>query len=194
MPSPLMARRCSSKPSPGSDCSQPKNLYDRVDGGGEHPETVDLGAYKFRAANAKGTRLWLVKDGSGEVLGYDTEKHAIITGSSTELAAEQKLSRELGLFGIADGVEPEGSDAFPHPRYIFFTGVVGGMPGGGQVLQTPNASTEGQSTQVYRYDREQAVVQCVSCASPFDPEPRESAFFTAAGGGRHELDGAGYAA
>ena len=166
---------------PGSDCSQAKNLYDRVDGGGEHPETVDLGAYQFRAANAEGTRLRLVKDGSGEVLGYDTETHAIITGSSTELAAEQKLSRELGLFGISDGVEPEGSDAFPHPRYIFFTGVVGGMPGGGQVLQTPHASTEGQSTQVYRYDREQAVVQCVSCASPFDPEPRESAFFTAQG-------------
>ncbi len=162
---------------PGSDCSQPKNLYDRVDGGGEHPETVDLGAYKFRAANAKGTTLWLVKDGGGEVLGYDTEKHAIITRSSTELATE----RELSLFGIADGVEPEGSDAFAHPRYTYFTGVVGGMPGGGQVLQTPNASTKGQSTQVYRYDREQALVQCVSCASSFDPEPRESAFFAAEG-------------
>ena len=31
--------------------------------------------------------------------------------------------------------------------------------------------------QVYRYDSVEHVVECVSCASPFDPNPKFGAFF-----------------
>ena len=34
-----------------------------------------------------------------------------------------------------------------------------------------------QTTQVYRYDSAERVVQCMSCASPFDPEPKLNAAF-----------------
>jgi hypothetical protein len=59
----------------------------------------------------------------------------------------------------------------PDGRYAYFAArEVGGLPGGGTYKEGPEA---GQVTaQVYRYDSAEHVVDCVSCASAFDPEPR----------------------
>ena len=56
---------------PGSDCAAPVHLYEWLNG----EETVDIGAYRFLAANPEGTRLLLEKQNSGtyEFLLYDTE-------------------------------------------------------------------------------------------------------------------------
>jgi hypothetical protein len=56
----------------------------------------------------------------------------------------------------------------PDGRYYYFLSEgVGGLPGGGLEI--------GRTTRtqlLYRYDSAQNIVECVSCASPFDPEPR----------------------
>lgn len=48
----------------------------------------------------------------------------------------------------------------PDGRYFYFEGAVAGLPGSG----------------VMRYDSAENVIECVSCASPFDPEPTQPAF------------------
>jgi hypothetical protein len=56
----------------------------------------------------------------------------------------------------------------PDGRYLYFAAVsVGGVIAGRQD-QSPG-STAGQ---VYRYDSVENLVQCISCASPFNPEPK----------------------
>ena len=70
----------------------------------------------------------------------------------------------------------------PDGRYFYFTTVtVAGLPGGGEELKTPHAADGGPTSQVYRYDSTEAVIQCLSCASSFDPEPKLSALFTTNG-------------
>ena len=56
------------------------------------------------------------------------------------------------------------------------------MPGGGQILDNAVGSVGGQAEQVYRYDNVEALVQCISCASPYAPEPREASLFDETGG------------
>ncbi len=60
---------------PSVNCSEPKHLYVRV--GGE--ATVDIGAYKFIAANAEGTKVLLEKRGgeAREVLLYDSASGSV---------------------------------------------------------------------------------------------------------------------
>jgi hypothetical protein len=55
----------------------------------------------------------------------------------------------------------------PDGRFYYFTAKrVAGLPGGA-------TGTEGEfGGEFYRYDSAQDVVECVSCASPFDPEPK----------------------
>lgn len=67
----------------------------------------------------------------------------------------------------------QGDDVAGSPvgeRYLQFTArSVGGLPGG---------SAKGpEAEQAYRYDSATELVQCLSCASPFDPEPALLAFY-----------------
>jgi hypothetical protein len=69
--------------------------------------------------------------------------------------------------------------ASPEGRYFYFDSPgVAGLPGGSS---DPLRNNEGEiklnSNQVYRYDSAEDVVECMSCASAFDPEPRTGAFF-----------------
>jgi hypothetical protein len=63
------------------------------------------------------------------------------------------------------------ADAAPYEvsrdgRYFYFdTGLVGGVEG------------VGSRQQVYRYDNAERVVECISCASPYDPEPKLESYF-----------------
>ncbi len=78
----------------------------------------------------------------------------------------------------------------PDGRYYYFVAeTVAGLPGGGEELEQPHAAIHGHTSQVYRYDSAEAVVQCMSCASSFDPEPRLSALFTEGGVTTASADG-----
>jgi hypothetical protein len=65
----------------------------------------------------------------------------------------------------------QGSSYSPSPdgRYDYFLSEgVGGLPGTN--VHHSLGQTE-EDKQLYRYDSAESVVECVSCASPFDPEP-----------------------
>ncbi len=150
---------------PGKNCSEAENLYMRVNG----TETVDVGAYKFLGANGEGTRL-LLEGARGELLGYDTETKAVEHQSGAEVAS----AAELRLLGIPARTEPDVDDTFARPRYTYWR-------------EPETASHIGQGDhdgkgQVDRYDDVEHVVECVSCASSFDPEPKQPAFLDSVDG------------
>ncbi len=192
---------------PGKLCSQPKQLYMRVNG----TETVDIGAYRFLAANSEGTRLLLEKRSgeTHEVLLYETESKALTALFSTHSANptigddELRVSEDLSaLYFVGGGslyryeIPAEGAPAgaleflvegagggtngefglalSPDGGYAYFAArEIGGLPGGGTYREGPAAGEV--TAQVYRYDSAEHVVECISCASSFDPEPRLNA-------------------
>jgi hypothetical protein len=188
----------------GEACSEPKHVYERVNGGGEGAETVDLGPYRFLAADTSGTST-LLKKPSGENPGLYLYK----TGSAPEflpssgvladvakgLAVSEDLStvytmgsgalyrydvpaRKL-LFVARISVDNERNfyETSPDGRYFYFIAAeVAGLPGG--ATEHNPAGGVRTASQVYRYDSDEALVQCMSCASSFDPEPTLSALFT----------------
>jgi hypothetical protein len=197
----------------GEGCSEAKHLYMREDGGGEKARTVDLGAYRFIAANADGSSVLLDKS-SGEDPGlylYGTESAQAEFLPSSEVAANGGLvvavSEGLGVVYIvgdgglyrydvaaktlgfvtaefaSGGTIEDRMSISPDGRYLYFDAeAVAGLPGGGQQLDTPHASEQnGPTTQVYRYDSTEQVIQCLSCASSFDPEPRLSSALAKSG-------------
>ena len=69
--------------------------------------------------------------------------------------------------GVGTSVSPDG-------RFFYFVSV--GVP-------DVSGGTSSQVSQVYRYDSVEGVVECMSCASPYDPEPKlGSTFFENLGG------------
>jgi hypothetical protein len=176
-------------------------------------ETLDIGVYKFLAANPEGSELLLEADAGGEdheLLLYDTasatatpllklahppEEVEISEDLSTiYLRSEEPLTGEAPalsddagatgrnvyrydvgshtlhfLFQASSGHTGDSMEmqVSPDGRELYFTSTqVGGIPAGDGV-------------QVYRYDRAAGVVQCVSCASPFDSEPKLGAVYRA---------------
>jgi hypothetical protein len=134
---------------PGKNCSEPSDLYMRMNGA----ETVDIGAYKFLGANAEGTRLLL--ESGGEMMGYNTETKTVEHQSGGEVASAGELDR----LGIPVRTEPQGTDPLFHPRFTYW--------------EPPS----GEPGQVYRYDSVEHLIECISCASSFDPDPKQPAFF-----------------
>ena len=64
----------------------------------------------------------------------------------------------------------------PDGRYFYFNQAVAGVPGGAGARALE---------QVFRYDSVENVVECISCASSFDPEPKLSSYL----GGRGPSQG-----
>lgn len=223
---------------PSANCAAERHLYMRDTG----RETVDIGAYRFRAANPEGTKVLLERPGPSarEVFLYEPESGAppallfTVPGSnevaalliaksfdalyfetpdqlagteapalSPELEREEKAgelstanvkniyrydlpSKKLEFVAQAAN-EYDFQDKFtltPDGRYLYFSAnTVGGLPGGaldhdGGLLFGVCCETQVMhSDQIYRYDSVQRTVQCVSCASPSDPEPRGSSSF-----------------
>ena len=200
---------------PGSVCTEPANLYVRVDG----QSTVDIGAYRFVAANAQGTQV-LVEKRNGEAhelflytsesksvkplfvvhreipdLRVSADFSAIYFESGERLTSEAPPVEEAGaadLYRYDLGTETLSFVAqirfeaeavlsvTPDGRYAYFQAeFVAGLPGGGveHYEVEPGVESEKLSTQVYRYDSVEKVVECMSCASSFDPEPQLSSTF-----------------
>jgi hypothetical protein len=203
---------------PGGNCGEPSHLYMRVGG----TETVDIGAYRFLAANAEGTKLLLEHEtgATHEVLLYDTasttakllfsepqgeELHLSVSEDFTALYLESyaRLTTEAPAPSSETGFNPQ--DLYRYDistgalRFIVQVGGAGGFPGLGQAGSSPDGryyyfespsvagvpggapsadgAQSGESRQVYRYDSTEEVVQCMSCASSFDPEPKLGSFF-----------------
>jgi hypothetical protein len=171
------------------------SLYMRVDGS----ETVDIGAYTFEGANPQGTRLFLSR-ASGDLVeyfSYDTEsgsaKHLFslngtgMINAISENGEDYFFTSDAALTAEAPGgqsnlyrydipaetltyiatyysggdnsgyyVSPDGED------FYFNADTVSGVSG----------SEGGNELETYRYDGAEDVVQCVACASSYDPEPR----------------------
>ena len=190
---------------PGKKCGvdeEAPDLYMRVNGS----ETVDIGEYRFLAANAEGSRLLLQSEtGAKEAVLYDTGSQTStplpeLTGielTNAELVVSADLSTAyfagaggLNRYDINGGKLEYLFAANPPPsgqggsalelavsadgRYIYFEGSVGGLPGDGTLEQGGNSHEE--AAQVYRYDNDERVVECVSCASSYDPVPNQPAF------------------
>jgi hypothetical protein len=192
---------------PGKECSETKHLYLRVNGSGENAVTVDIGAYRFIAADPQGSKV-LLERANGENSGlylYDSQKASVkyLSLSGVAVGAQFVTSKDLSTVYIHshDGAlyrydiggetllfvarifidnERNFYASSPDGRYFYFIATeVAGLPGGGQELETPGSHRKGQTSQVYRYDSVEALVQCMSCASSFDHyEPRLSALFT----------------
>jgi hypothetical protein len=168
--------------------------------------TRDLGAYTFIAADAQGARV-LLQARSGETrefVLYDTESAvykplfslhhetpggqlivsedftAIYFDSPEHLTPEappptdspylyrydiptETLRFLLAGSGIGQG-PPVVHNVSPDGRYAYFASTVDGLPTAG-------------AHQAIRYDSVEHVVQCLSCASSFDPEPGSEALF-----------------
>ncbi len=137
---------------PNDDCLGGHDLYMRVDGS----KTVNIGAYTFVAANADGTRL-VLNNGKDELVGYDSMSETFEAEPSEAIAEE----RELSVLGIPVQFEPQEKDTFARPDYTYWK---------------PQGGGEAGDLQVYRYDRAEHTVECVSCVSSFDPEPAHEAF------------------
>jgi hypothetical protein len=98
------------------------------------------------------------------------------------------------LFGVAHGAE---LTVTADGRYVYFHGAVGGLPGGAAISSEkpsrgepgPGAGTSEEALQLYRYDSQEGVVQCISCASHYDPRPREPAFLYDSGSAHPEING-----
>ncbi|HWY17713.1 MAG TPA: hypothetical protein VNY27_03260 [Solirubrobacteraceae bacterium] len=168
---------------PGNDCAEPSHLYMRVRG----ETTVDIGAYRFLSANSQGTKVLLAK--GAEAFLYDSEagttKH-LFDGVSAPPAANTIVSSDFtviyttlggglyrydlstGAFSfvmtIGELHDRNFKSTSPDGRYYYYQGSVAGLPGEG----------------VMRYDSVENVVECISCASPFDPEPTLPAFLQSA--------------
>jgi hypothetical protein len=187
---------------PGSECSKPKHLFVRVDGAetldlgpyvflaanGEGSKVL------LEARSATTQEVLLYEAGSHAIkhlfsLAVEEGKSALLSATvSEDLSALyfdsiQRLTPEAppggGLYreDLASGTGPSFiapvsgfgvQNVSPDGRYIYFEATgVGALPGA--------ASTHGRSPnngQVFLYDSVENVIECVSCASPYDPEPK----------------------
>jgi hypothetical protein len=195
---------------PGKACSDPKHLYMRVNGsetvdiGVYKFIAVDSGGSRVLMEKPSG-------ENSGLYL-YDTESATagFLPSSGVAVGASFTVSEDLSTVYIRAGVREAPAlyrydiraerlllvtqfsvggngrvfySSSPDGRYFYFVAeTVAGLPAGGQELETPHAAIKGQTSQVFRYDSAEALVQCISCASPFDPEPRLSALFAEGSG------------
>jgi hypothetical protein len=144
---------------PGKVCSEPTHLYIRTAGA----ETVDVGAYKFLAANAAGTEI-LLENSAGELFLYDAEaasaKHLV--SAEEQSAADQAVEIAAGRYSFGIPGELGG-----------YTSVSMNWLHAGSALFGTKADLVGQ---LYRYDSVEHLVECISCASSFDPEPGHPSF------------------
>jgi hypothetical protein len=179
---------------PGGSCADPMHLYVRVGG----TETLDVGAYKFLAANKDGSKVLLERQNGEihEVVLYDIESHEPKLLLSVHHETEFRISEDFTTIYFTSNTESLTREAPPDGglyRYdipnkelrfalpiVTFGDKLSEVSANGryfyvatpEVLGVPGGKSSAQSDQLYRYDSAENSVECVSCASPFDPEPK----------------------
>jgi hypothetical protein len=167
------------------------HLYERLNG----VETLDIGQYKFLAANPQGSSLLLehVSGEAHEAFLYDTETQTAEHLFTLPKRFEGKISADFSTVYISTeaALTPEGqagtggavtyrydvSSKTLHYIPLSLSGEISDVSANGRyvVFQVNAAGVAGipsGSEQIYRYDSSENVIECVSCASPFDPQPR----------------------
>ncbi len=189
---------------PSGNCAEPAHLYVHTAGAG----TTDLGAYTFLAANQGGTEALLearsgtnqevflseVDSNARELLftkPYEEAQHLIVSEdfSTIYVPSNGRLTPEAPPLFVGKNFfrYDMGTKAlsFAFQAHLFSAGEerkLGISRDGryayiqGEVAGT-GVSGDGRS-QVYRYDSSENLVECLSCASPFDPKPSQPAVFT----------------
>jgi hypothetical protein len=166
---------------PGNDCSASMHLYVRRN----ESETRDLGEYRFGGAASDGSKVLLEKENAGSVeyslYEMETSKRTtIFTVASSVSREESSVSQDFSAiyfhlpnddayrYDVASEAltylfryEGDMGRAGENGRFYYFQGSVAGVKGVGQM---------------FLYDDEQSVVQCVSC-TPYDPEPKLGSYF-----------------
>jgi len=195
---------------PGRVCGEDPNLYMREDGS----ETVDIGAYRFLAADANGDRLLLENLHGGEAVLYETGSKTVTPLPGLPAEAEMVVSNDLSTVyfdssGIsrydvatkklelvvgARGIRPAVLAAVsPEGRYLYIEAEdVGGLYAAGVAAAGNRGITytgEGANGgQIFRYDSQDDSVLCVSCASPYNPAPELSSIL-AVGQNKPQING-----
>ena len=175
---------------PGSNCGEPSHLYMRQNG----DETLDIGAYNFHGATPEGTRLFLSKGGDCPAVATQGCEGAEFFSYDTETEVAKHLFDEPGQIPFFAHVVSEDGNVFYFnkiQRYdiatetMTFVAFAAYNSGGGYggYYTSPNGNNlyftslgvagvpAGPSIQSYRYDAAENLVQCMSCASLFNPEP-----------------------
>jgi hypothetical protein len=153
---------------PGSDCAEAKHVYVRVDG----TETVDLGVYTFAAANAQGSEVLLEKK-TGENPGLylysaDSGTAEFLPSTGVAIGAEDfMISEDFNVVYIQVGQSVDRYDISTHTLSPLLA----------PVGPIDYVSPEGRYAYfgiggVTRYDSAENVIDCIICASPFNPSPR----------------------
>lgn len=172
-------------------------LYERVNG----VETVDIGEYKFLAANPQGSSLLLehVSGETHEAFLYDTETQTAEHLFTVPERFSAKISADFSTIYVTTAgaaLTPEaaaGTGAISLYRYDVSSKTLHYIPIGSiNIEEADNVSANGRylafegssegtgipggrpndKNQIYRYDSSENVIECVSCASPFDPQPK----------------------
>jgi hypothetical protein len=160
------------------------HLYMRVDG----VSTVDIGAYRFIGANPEGTRLVLAGGSDSGYSLYETETRVLKHLAGSEgfhaelISADGNVLYGAGPGGLSRYDVPDEKLSFvasvaidgltrvsPDGRYFYFNGGVAGVP-------------SGAGQQVFRYDSAESTIECISCASSSDPEPKLESYLGSNGG------------
>lgn len=158
----------------GQSCSQPTHLYMRANGGEASAETLDIGAYSFLEADPQGATL-LISDPSGQLYRYDTATHAKEAAPAGETLSHRRyyvgvFAPEGGSSGLPAGIESELS-GFVIEGHVLETG----EERIGPVINIASAlfgTHKALYPQAVRYDSATHLLQCLACASGFNPEPR----------------------
>ncbi len=183
---------------PAANCSEPSHLYMRVEGA----TTVDIGQYRFVAADAQGTKLLLSRGESEtetEYFLYDTEtattKHLFNAAAPTSAVVSADLSAVFVTEGKAlyrydmagETLRHVLSETVIEQAQKFEGHVVDVIP----IPAEPQVSADGRyyyfqggvaglpGAGVIRYDSLEQVAECISCSLSSDPEPALPAFLSA---------------
>ncbi len=165
------------------------------------------GVYRFVAADSEGADVLLEKtvgENAGLYLSKSGGSPKLLASTGQAVGIKFNVSEDLKeIYFFAGGsitrydVASETAeyvasvdetklrpDISQNGRYLYFNslgvdGVPGGatVPGGGH-KEEGHPGPLGPTMQVYRYDSVERVIQCISCASPTDPEPKLSANFS----------------
>jgi hypothetical protein len=102
-----------------------------------------------------------------------------ISAEKLHFLVQATRSPNANSTSLIESVSPDG-------RYAYFGAeAVSGLPGGAKRLHFSGTEGPELSAQVYRYDSAENVVECVSCASPSDSEPRLSSVLSTSEGRAH---------
>jgi hypothetical protein len=140
-----------------------KHLLSTREQVGDPIVSEELTAFYFRSEESLTPDAPPVASTSGsEAAGGDLYRYDIASEKLGFVVQKQQDGGGAGGFSVS-----------PDGRYFYFgSRGIAGVPGGGDL---PGETKP--AAQAYRYDSVEGVVQCMSCASPFDPEPKLDASF-----------------